>query len=568
MATTFTFSSVADIWPSGTSVGAYPRANQFVGFDRASAPTGSATSTGTVASDGSLAFTGLADDTRYFAGAQVSGAWKFKGFRTDPAASSGTSSGSSAVVAASAAGQVAAISVGNPGNYGNTGTTDTYREGRKRHRMTSDFSGIRLVYLLTSAQDVDPTGNVYIRAGVETATSGRLPVFFGGSRDGKGEPGARLVSDVIPLDGAAGDFIWSVTLATAGGPASAPVAGTTIPLNWTAVTANGEGGSNGTGVPTDRTLTGTVSSTQLAILAPNAVLAVGARAVVPSVAVIGDSIAMGQGDAALLTDGGFIVRALDPALKPYVRVAKGSELAQNFVAYATSRRRRQMLQWATHAVINYGTNDIFGGRTLAQAQADLIALWLTMWRANAKVWQTTISPRTTSTDGWISTANQTKNTSAQDTIRQNLNNWLRAGAPVDATRTAVAVGTSGALLAGTTGHPLAGYFEVADIIESARDSGLWKVPGVTGTADTNTSTSLTNATGITSAHVGYVIVGTGIPAGAVITAVAGSTVTISAAATATAAGVSVALAHTGDGVHPSPAMHALMAVAVDTTRLT
>jgi lysophospholipase L1-like esterase len=472
-----------------------------------------------------------------------------------------------ATVAASNGGQVAAISVGNPGNYGNTGTTDTFREGRKRHRMTTDFSGIRLVYLLSSAQDVDPTGNVYIRAGVETATSGRLPVFFAGSRDGKGEPGSLLISDVVPLDGAAGDFIFSVTLATAGGPASAPVAGTTIPLNWTTVTANSEGGSNGTGVPTDRTLTGTVSSTQLAILAPNAVLATGVRAAVPSVAVIGDSIAMGQGDATILTDGGFIVRALDAAVKPYVRVAKGSELGQNFVAYSTSRRRRQMLQWATHAIVEYGTNDIFGGRTLAQTQADLLSIWFTMWRRNAQVWQTTISPRTTSTDSWTTTGNQSKNTAPQDATRVTLNAWIRAGAPIDpSTKAAVTVGTSGALLAGSSLHPLAGYFEVADVIESARDSGLWKVPAVSGTGDTNTSVSVTNTTGFTSAHVGLVLVGTGIPAGAVITGVAGSTVTISAAATATATGVALTTAHTGDGVHPAPAMHALMAAAVDTTR--
>lgn len=91
MATTFTFSSAADTWPAGTSVGAYPRANQQTGWDRASAPSGSAAATGTVASDGSLTFSGLSEDTAYYAGAQVSSAWRFKAFRTSAAAAGSVS---------------------------------------------------------------------------------------------------------------------------------------------------------------------------------------------------------------------------------------------------------------------------------------------------------------------------------------------------------------------------------------------------------------------------------------------------------------------------------------------
>jgi hypothetical protein len=40
---------------------------------------------------------------------------------------------------------------------------------------------------------------------------------------------------------------------------------------------------------------------------------------------------------------------------------------------------------------------------------------------------------------------------------------------------AVAAGTSGAIVAGQTGHPLAGYFDAANAVESSLNSGLWKV---------------------------------------------------------------------------------------------
>jgi hypothetical protein len=58
----FTFSSAADTWPVGTSVGAY-----LPGTVAGSLVSGSALTTATVASDGSLTFVGLADDAAYVA---------------------------------------------------------------------------------------------------------------------------------------------------------------------------------------------------------------------------------------------------------------------------------------------------------------------------------------------------------------------------------------------------------------------------------------------------------------------------------------------------------------------
>jgi hypothetical protein len=62
---------VSEFFAPSTSVGAYPRSQWSTGSPPATgtAPPGSATATATVASDGSLAFTGLTPNTEYVAGA-------------------------------------------------------------------------------------------------------------------------------------------------------------------------------------------------------------------------------------------------------------------------------------------------------------------------------------------------------------------------------------------------------------------------------------------------------------------------------------------------------------------
>lgn len=74
-----TLTSVADTWPPGTSVGAYPQSNWLTSeIPPSGAAKGSSTEAKTVASDGSLAFLSLAANTRYYVGASVSGTWKYR----------------------------------------------------------------------------------------------------------------------------------------------------------------------------------------------------------------------------------------------------------------------------------------------------------------------------------------------------------------------------------------------------------------------------------------------------------------------------------------------------------
>jgi hypothetical protein len=124
----------SDRFPVGTSVGAYPQSQwQQWQLPPSGAPQGSAAATATVASDGTATINGLADNTRYFAGAQVAGVWTYIKFRTPPAATS--TGGGSAVV--------------NAGNLGSAYTLDC-----------SGKPDILLVGTLTANCTITPTNMV------------------------------------------------------------------------------------------------------------------------------------------------------------------------------------------------------------------------------------------------------------------------------------------------------------------------------------------------------------------------------------------------------------------------
>lgn len=75
--------TAADRFPAGTSVSAYLASNWMQGqLPPTGAPQGAAAATASVAADGSLTLTGLADDVRYFAYAQVGGQDRYVKFST------------------------------------------------------------------------------------------------------------------------------------------------------------------------------------------------------------------------------------------------------------------------------------------------------------------------------------------------------------------------------------------------------------------------------------------------------------------------------------------------------
>lgn len=116
--------------------------------------------------------------------------------------------------------------------------------------------------------------------------------------------------------------------------------------------------------------------------------------------------------------------AMTPII-PQIRVTVGGDTVHHMVN--NWNYRSGLLKGCDVAFSNYGFNDVSGTTyTLAEIQEDLLTLWrLIKTTGIRKVVQTTITPKTTSTDYWITLANQTDVLSAaRQTIRGNLNAWL------------------------------------------------------------------------------------------------------------------------------------------------
>jgi hypothetical protein len=233
-----------------------------------------------------------------------------------------------------------------------------------------------------------------------------------------------------------------------------------------------------------------------------------------------------------------------------------------------------------------GRNDFTQQIALATVQANMITIWKLLAGYGIKTWQTTIAPHTSSTDAWATIGNQTiLNPSTDNAPRITFNNWVRDGAPMLA-GVAVAAGSNatGTLRAGQSGHPLAGYMELADVVESSRDSGYWRVDKVRTVTDgsfsdvsifTNKYTLNSATANFTSADVGlYVSVsGAGASGGLLSTGFISKAVSttqaienVAAQTTVSGATVNIGMV-TSDGVHPGPGMHALIAPNVPVASL-
>ena len=110
-------------------------------------------------------------------------------------------------------------------------------------------------------------------------------------------------------------------------------------------------------------------------------------------------------------------------------------------------KRIGLLKYCNFVADGYGINDVVAGRTAAQIKAD-IATFAARFGA-LPYYRATLSPKSSSTDSWATTANQT--TDGTNSVRTAVNDWIRKCPP-----------------------PIAGVMEVADAVESARNSGIWK----------------------------------------------------------------------------------------------
>jgi lysophospholipase L1-like esterase len=219
---------------------------------------------------------------------------------------------------------------------------------------------------------------------------------------------------------------------------------------------------------------------------------------------VGDSITRGEGSGVNgFGDTGPIYYATSgytATSHPWENGAIVGETGQTFGALATSRRQLYM-KYADSIVICYGTNDI-GYNTsisLATLQGYMLNCWWACCGYNAKVIACTLLPRSTSTDNWETIGNQTAQAGwGTGSVAAQYNAWLRAGAPI-LNGAPVAVGTTGAISAGTSGHPLTSVCDWCAPLENVQGSGIWNVNGtanyltVDGTHPTDAAAQLMGA---------------------------------------------------------------------------
>jgi len=353
-------------------------------------------------------------------------------------------------------------------------TTKTYLS---RHKTLFQVAGIRLAYANhytkdgATYSDTPGPNNIDVKASVVLPDgSTRYPIRFQGRRTVTIEPGGTVVSDPLFVPLAAADILQVYTGVTLTDSQKNPLGLSGYGSAGATVYADGGGGGEGV-ESTDVVDSGAVTPGWVNLYAPSAIYGMNTAPGRTWVALIGDSILHGGTDWP--PKWGFASRLCDAAGIGYVRLPVGSSMASHYKAYAATLLRSRLVAGCGAIVLNLGTNDIAASHSLATVKADLLLVWALLARFGVPVFHCTLVPRTTSTDGWVTAANQTP--TAQESVRTDLNDWLRAGSLAN----------------------LAGIIEVADLVETNAAGVLTRNGGrflVGATLETHTCEASTDAT--------------------------------------------------------------------------
>jgi lysophospholipase L1-like esterase len=374
------------------------------------------------------------------------------------------------------------------GVYQSDGTL-TSQTSRIAHRILAASCDIRVSYANlfngNSAPDVGtpavPTPNAINVAGGVQVGSATFQCSFGGDLSKRIAPGQYIFSDPIGVDLAFAATIYSRNF----------VSVDTLGQRWgTAVNLSGSGDMRWDGVDRSALTTTDGVTTPAYVYGPAAILAY-VRDSPDPILIYGDSIPSGYGDTTAEpsagVDPGWVTRKFNNS-RPYLNMAVyGDRLS----SLATTRRasRAKLMGACPIALCTYGVNDIFAGQTQAQVQVNMLAEWKAFRARDVRVYQTTITPKTTGP--WTAVNTQAHANETYEAARVAVNTWLRDGAPIDASEAPVAAGTNaaGTVRLASGNHPLKGMVETADVVESARNSGFWKpsytADGVHPTATTH-----------------------------------------------------------------------------------
>lgn len=199
----------------------------------------------------------------------------------------------------------------------------------------------------------------------------------------------------------------------------------------------------------------------------------------PSICEIGDSRVYASGGSGGFGDTysdatgdlGELSRSIGPNFA-YINLGSPSDAAHLFKTGGTLRMAL-VNAYCSHVLDNYGVNDFYSvGSTSAQLIADLQTVYANF--PTKKIFRITIPPETTG--AWTLANGSDQTIKSGNSPRVTFNDALRAG---------------------TTGLPILGFFEVANQVEGAQDSGKWLANGTPAFA---------TADGVHESNAGYLLI--------------------------------------------------------------
>lgn len=338
------------------------------------------------------------------------------------------------------------------GKSSGSNQTATYR-GSYWATQQGPITGLRLVYphvfLNSTGEEDGEAENLLIKAAIEYNGAFQR-VFFHGRRIAEYEPGSILVSDPVGLRIPAGANFF----------VRSRISVNTVGHKWPTMTATnttiGEGYSSNAADQADDY--GVLDNNAgAALFGPAAILGeVQSTEPVYSVVIIGSSSGAGQGDAAEAPtyDLGYLSRLLGNKVGS-ARITRASQTLAQWASDSSRRTALLALLAPTHVIIQLGANDVTNNTAFATIIGDLAKVVDACRNVGAQVYLQTYTTVTTSSDSWATIANQT--VAASHARRVQVNGWMRNGG-------AETIGAQG-------------YLEIADLVEPARNSGLWLADG-------------------------------------------------------------------------------------------
>lgn len=256
-----------------------------------------------------------------------------------------------------------------------------------------------------------------VTAAIEYPAGTFTPVYVNGSRTLPVTPSRGIFKfDPCPISIPAGASFWVKSFAswTPGNMwLSKRGGGCFAPGEWT---------HQGTSL-TDQTLTSTVQPNDGTAGFGAHVLARFSKNI-PVLGIIGDSVLEGSHDYGDPVSGALAVNRAMQGVIPVVNLARSADSA---AVYLQRLEGRSLLlrDTITHLLMAYGRNDV-SGSGIATIQANFMKIITPFLNRGVKVYGWTVTPYTTSTDLWATTANQTIQSTGAETDRVALNAWLRA----------------------------------------------------------------------------------------------------------------------------------------------